>query len=444
MAHVGHLTRTQVPLPKTWVKGTVPSSLRQQPSASAVPLPGSLNAHPSKAPQTNTTIASPYRNQQTVQSQKNQKKEALPLASGELDRIRDETQTAFGSVQATESNACVDHSEDNPMEKSAYAVPLPGSLNAHPSKAPPTNTTIASPSGNQPTVQPQKKYTKEALPLAAGVLDRIREETKNAFGFVQETEINACVDHSEDSTLQQTQSKVAAELIKQLLGNDSKWNNQINWDKGAFQDNSTGLYFEIHNKIKNKNKPAQYVVTFPGSGIPGMTDVQWKNNISQITGQGGVPPAYSQAARLIAIIKSNLPEGATLELAGHSLGGGIANYTGLKHDLRSTCFNAAALGKACLEDLGNIPKDRLEKQVHIRIKSDWLSSARFLQKFQKFSSSLIPYAPRQVGRVYELNQNQANGANIIDRHFTGAFRDFYETKKKNQLEDAFGDPNAFV
>ena len=308
MAHLSHLTRTQVPLTTTWVKGTVPSSLRQQPSASAVPLPGSLNAHPSKAPQTNTAIASP--------------------------------------------------------------------------------------SGNQPTVQPQKKFTKEVLTLAAGELDRIREETESAFGFVQVTESNSQIaNHGEVSDPEKAQTKLIVDRLKALLGNNDDLKSKINQVKGAFQDNSTGLYFEIHNKVKGKNKSPQYVVVFPGTGIPGMTDIQWKNNISQITGQGGVPPAYRQAEQLIAVIKSNLPEGATLELAGHSLGGGIANYTGLKHDLRSTCFNAAALGKACLEDLGEIPKDRLEKQVHIRIKSDWLSSARFLQKFQKFSSSLIPYAP---------------------------------------------------
>jgi hypothetical protein len=142
-------------------------------------------------------------------------------------------------------------------------------------------------------------------------------------------------------------------------------------------------------------------------------------------------------------MKSNLPEGATLELAGHSLGGGIANYAGLKHDLKSTCFNAAALGKACLRDLKDISRDKLEKQVHLRIKSDWLSSARFLEKFQKFSSSLIPYVPRQVGKVYVLKHDQTQGSSIMDRHFTQAFGDFYNVKKA-KLGSSSIDPAIFA
>lgn len=279
--------------------------------------------------------------------------------------------------------------------------------------------------------------------MSSGDLEKIRDDTLSVYGFVQEAETTAFkTDHRGDSFAEKAQSALASGWLRMLFDNDPILCKKINENKGAFQDNSTGLYFEIHNKVRPPQSP-QFVMVFPGSGIPGMAGVQWKNNIRQITGTGGVPPAYRQAELLVAKMKSNLPEGATLELAGHSLGGGIANYAGLKHDLKSTCFNAAALGKACLRDLKDISRDKLEKQVHLRIKSDWLSSARFLEKFQKFSSSLIPYVPRQVGKVYVLKHDQTQGSSIMDRHFTQAFGDFYNVKKA-KLGSSSIDPAIFA
>lgn len=330
-------------------------------------------------------------------------------------------------------------------QPTASVVPLPGSLNAHPSNAPQTSTPITTPSAKSSSVKPQKSYTREALAISPGDLEKIRDHTRSVYRFVKETESTAFkTDHRQDNAQEKAISAQASTRLNTLFGNDISLYSKINQEKGAFQDNSTGLYFEIHSKVESPAKSPTYVMVFPGSGIPGMADVQWKNNIRQITGTGGVPPAYRQAEQLVAKIKSHLPKGATLELAGHSLGGGIANYAGLKHDLKSTCFNAAALGKACLKDLGEIPRDRLEKQVHLRIKSDWLSSARFLEKFQKFSSSLIPYVPRQVGKVYVLEHDQTQGSSIMDRHFTTAFRDFYDQNKKEVLDSSSIDPTAFA
>lgn len=328
-------------------------------------------------------------------------------------------------------------------QPTASVVPLSGSLSAHPSNAPQTSTPITTPSAKRSSVKPQQSYTREALAMSSGDLEKIRDDTLSVYGFVQEAETTAFkTDHGGDSSIGCLQSAQASRWLRMLFDNDPILCKKINENKGAFQDNSTGLYFEIHNKVRPPQSP-QFVMVFPGSGIPGMAGVQWKNNIRQITGTGGVPPAYRQAEQLVAKMKSHLREGATLELAGHSLGGGIANYAGLKHDLKSTCFNAAALGKACLRDLKDISRDKLEKQVHLRIKSDWLSSARFLEKFQKFSSSLIPYVPRQVGKVYVLKHDQTQGSSIMDRHFTQAFGDFYNVKKA-KLGSSSIDPAIFA
>ncbi len=330
-----------------------------------------------------------------------------------------------------------------PATQAASGVPLPRSLNDHPSKSPRLGAGRLHPPERPSPAKPQKTYSREVIPAYAGELEKILEQTLETFGILQQTEHNASViDHSDDTDFLKQLSAVEARRIHELLGKDKTLEGKINKEKGAFQDHATGLYFEIHTKKQKKAELPAYVVAFPGTGIPGMIGTQWTNNIRQITGRGGVPPAYRQAEQLIAQITLHLPPGATLELTGHSLGGGIANYVGLKHDLPSTCFNAAALGKGCLEDLGDIPRDRLEKQLHLRIKSDWMSSARVLKKIQTLSSSLIPYAPRQVGKVYTLPNKHAGSLDFRDQHVSAAFRDFYEPKKTTNIP--FMSPDGFA
>ncbi len=63
-----------------------------------------------------------------------------------------------------------------------------------------------------------------------------------------------------------------------------------------------------------------------------------------------------------------------METTGHSLGGGMANYTGLKNGIPSTCFNAAALGPGTRND---IPKENLNNAkdlaVHVNVRGELIS-----------------------------------------------------------------------
>jgi hypothetical protein len=49
-----------------------------------------------------------------------------------------------------------------------------------------------------------------------------------------------------------------------------------------------------------------------------------------------------------------------------------------------------------------------------------------------------------VGKVYVLKHDQTQGSSIMDRHFTTAFRDFYDQNKKEVLDSSSIDPTAFA
>ena len=140
-------------------------------------------------------------------------------------------------------------------------------------------------------------------------------------------------------------------MLENLLPAKSKFRALLDPYTGGIRDISTGLYVELHKAIDSN----AYVLCFPGSGAGDMNTKQWKTNLKQLSSTGSVPKAYAQAAELVPEIRAAMLENGRedwpLELAGHSLGGGIANYVGMKLDLKSTCFNAAALGPACLRDL---------------------------------------------------------------------------------------------
>lgn len=227
-------------------------------------------------------------------------------------------------------------------------------------------------------------------------------------------------------------------ILENLLPTESKCRALLDPYTGGIRDVSTGLYVELHKAVDSN----AYVLCFPGSGAGDMNTKQWKTNLKQLSGAGGVPKAYTQAAELVPEIRAAMLENGKeewpLELAGHSLGGGIANYVGMKRNLKSTCFNAAALGPACLRDLSDVmTEERISKQTHIRIKGDVISST----KSQKRLASILPgfdkddaLVPTHVGVVYLAGPDMANypQGSIMDRHRLDGFINLY--KKPHPVE----------
>ena len=219
------------------------------------------------------------------------------------------------------------------------------------------------------------------------------------------------------------------EVLKHNVALESK----IEPYSDGFRDVKTGLYCELH-QVSLDPKKAEYVLCFPGTGAGAMDRMQWLNNIDQAIGTGEVPPAYKQAAELVDLIKTNLNKSnAKLTVAGHSLGGGIANYVGLKHDIPSVCYNAAPLGGACLRDLGTIPQDKLNMQLHIRCKGDLVSSPKVQQKLQSFLqiwNKKEIFTPRNAGTICNVGRDFEPEKSGFDRHRLTIFDSWYALSNK--------------
>lgn len=195
---------------------------------------------------------------------------------------------------------------------------------------------------------------------------------------------------------------------------------------GGVRDTVTGLYAELR-QIPNSTLPIEYVLLFPGTGAGGGKDAQWKTNIAQATGIGGVPKLYLQALGLASELKRVLLDsGAALTVAGHSMGGCLANFVGLALDIDSCCFNAAALGPASLDYLdihGCLSQERVARQVHVGFGDDWathpslMKGASAMAKLAATSTGKLKAS--LVGQVYHLSPGDplypAN-KDVFERH----------------------------
>jgi hypothetical protein len=168
---------------------------------------------------------------------------------------------------------------------------------------------------------------------------------------------------------------------------------------GIFRDTKTGLYAEL--------KPlgdGNFALCFGSTGVGRMMSKQIKVDIDQVLNQKKVPAAYTQAVDLAAeLIKEVCLFGSEITVTGQSMGGGIANYVGLKLGIKSVCYNAAALGGAAIQDLqistykteNNIEracldKDNINNQIQVRRNRDIFSGEK--QQI-KISQLQVKYSP---------------------------------------------------
>jgi hypothetical protein len=206
----------------------------------------------------------------------------------------------------------------------------------------------------------------------------------------------------------------------------SKFASMIDKKTGGFLDPSTGLCCQLQ-PLKSGN----YALCIPGIAPGKMFGPQLSASVQQFLGVGGVPEIYSQALKLAEFLSTQLENqgGKKLELTGHSMGGGIANYVGLKLDLPSVCFNAAALGRACLKDIGEVSPETLTKQIHVRMKNDFATHPPVTRKLMAFFSlGREKYVPRNVGVICEINTSDKfypGNHGIMDRHLLDAMSNWY-------------------
>lgn len=201
---------------------------------------------------------------------------------------------------------------------------------------------------------------------------------------------------------------------------------------GGVRDTRTGLYAELR-KVTIEGKPV-FVLCFPGTGAARNRDTQWKANLKQAFGAAGIPRLYTQSLALAKELKTALNEKEyELQVAGHSMGGGIANFIGLALNIDSYCFNAAALGGTCLNQLdidGCLTAERIERQNHVTLKGDYASNRKLSTAIGLLSPS--GQRPQQVGNVYEGNADDEDYPQAffpLDRHPLDAMEDMMYAQK---------------
>lgn len=261
-----------------------------------------------------------------------------------------------------------------------------------------------------------KQYT-DALPPSLKSTNQIRDESKQHYQAMTEIETSFA---SEKFSTTKKETKMEA-LLK-----GSKFDNMIDKKTGGFLDPSTGLCCQLQ-RLSGEN----YALCIPGIAEGKMFGTQLSASIQQFLGVGGVPEIYTQALELAQFLNKKLKdEDKNLELSGHSMGGGIANYVGLKLDLPSVCFNAAALGRACLKDIGEVSQTTLEKQIHIRMENDFATHPPVTRKLIAFfSMGKEKYIPRNVGVICEIKGSDPfypTHRGIMDRHLLDAMDDWYK------------------
>ena len=221
-------------------------------------------------------------------------------------------------------------------------------------------------------------------------------------------------------------SNTRKETKMEALLKGSEFAGMIDKKTGGILDPSTGLCCQLQ-PLENGN----YALCIPGIAPGKMYGAQLSASVQQFLGVGGVPEIYTQALKLAEFLNRQLKsEGKNLDLSGHSMGGGIANYVGLKLDLPSVCFNAAALGRACLEDIGNVSMEVLNKQTHIRVENDFATHPPVTRKLLAFFSlGREKWVPRNVGVICEINKADKfypHGQSMMGRHLLDAMDDWYK------------------
>ena len=259
-----------------------------------------------------------------------------------------------------------------------------------------------------------------------------------------------------------SESRKLSNLEKILAG--SPLSTKLDPLTGVFRDSKTGLYAELK---PFGSKPGNYVLCFGSTGVGRMTMKQTKVDIAQVLNKEKVPTAYEQAVELAhalevsvkASIKKELEYandlfvGAAtitaedinkeynkkfnLSVTGQSMGGGLANYVGMKLGIESACYNPAALGQAAIKDLeksGCLTVENLNKQKIIRQKGDIVSGEKNQKKIAilaNFFSFIKIKRPQHLGRIYTADKADIDATDkpkrgFQSRHFTSSFQPFYD------------------
>ncbi len=223
--------------------------------------------------------------------------------------------------------------------------------------------------------------------------------------------------------------------LEEHLPKNSPFRRLLEPELGSIRDVTTGLNAQLERR---EGKPPTYILTFPGTQVVNTAGAQWKANIQQFLGFGGVPKMYRQAVELAREIQkeiSTMDPKPELKLCGHSLGGGIASYVGLSLGMEAVGFNSAPLGPACMTALRKanaLTPERLGKLKQIRTQGDPVSgrTVNTLLAGLMYGDGLFGMrAPQLLGTVFTISRESSNPFNTegstIARHTMSGFTNAY-------------------
>lgn len=188
--------------------------------------------------------------------------------------------------------------------------------------------------------------------FAAAQYQRIETATQTA--LASERGFGTCEQRAEAFSLVLPQAAYLADLNRDLYHHT--YDGQM-WQKGAtmmtaevapgvqitvYRDPATDGYAELYPA---KDDQAA-VLIFRGTQVTSVNDIL--ANITQFA--GAIPPKYQWASALTAQTVREL-NGQRLIVSGHSLGGGLAMYAGLKNNVPAVTFNPAGLSKMAFDGL---------------------------------------------------------------------------------------------
>ncbi|WP_257295555.1 hypothetical protein [Endozoicomonas sp. YOMI1] len=261
-------------------------------------------------------------------------------------------------------------------------------------------------------------------------------------------EILSCA--KEDRWSEQKKSSLTPE--QQNMANSECFRNITLLPSGMIIDHTTGLIAvmainQATHKITlvfggtNSANGASKLLDENGLEIgkkPGRLRAQLKADWQNLAGHK-IPDCYLQASKLVELIKSMTHSKTTLKamglddslgmlfLAGHSLGGGLVQYSAAKNKVPGRTFNPVALGRRAMEDLTIDEKEQAKNGLidNYLVHHDLVNTPFGYQRWHK------RLAPTILGRRTIIHAHKATGKNTLyGRHSRSHVHYMAELKRK--------------
>lgn len=228
-------------------------------------------------------------------------------------------------------------------------------------------------------------------------------------------------------------------LSPELMSIDlARLSGSIEVNDKRFLDRNSGLKMVI---VINNDEA---IVTFGAAGAAQNEFVNAKDNPSWIKLEkhiwngviwpnlfGASPAIYKQAEELYVAIKDHPAlQGKKVTLAGHCLGGSLASYIGIKHQVPVNGFNTLAFGAGIQKEIGDDKLRQADNYVtHISISKDFISDCPNSPAIDRMINLLGIRTPGNFGKHFTVpaysEYNKSSDGNSLSRVNQNRIHNFY-------------------